>query len=108
MCGPLPGIHQRDAVSHELLHAEPLCHAPELSGRQRQHQLQRLTDSGGKSLSHGLFFDVGYTWSKAPGTIQNATNSQPATQWYTLRNGNLTYGPIPFDHRHTLTAFWTY
>jgi hypothetical protein len=61
-----------------------------------------------KSLSHGLFFDVGYTWSKALGTIQNATNSQPTTQWYTLRNGNLTYGPIPFDHRLTLTAFWTY
>jgi hypothetical protein len=61
-----------------------------------------------KSLSHGLFFDVGYTWSKALGNLQNATSTQATYQWYTMRNGRLNYGPIPFDHRHTLTAFWTY
>jgi len=61
-----------------------------------------------KSLSHGLFFDLGYTWSKALGNLQNATSTQATYQWYTMRNGALNYGPIPFDHRHTFTAFWTY
>jgi hypothetical protein len=61
-----------------------------------------------KSMSHGLFLDLGYTWSKALGTLQNATDSQSTYTWYTMRNGNLNYGPIPFDHRHTFTAFWTY
>lgn len=61
-----------------------------------------------KSFSHGLFLDVGYTWSKALGNLQNATSTQGTYQWYTTRNGGLNYGPIPFDHRHTFTAFWTY
>jgi Carboxypeptidase regulatory-like domain len=61
-----------------------------------------------KSLSHGLLVDVGYTFSKALGNLQNASNTQAQYQWYTLRNGRLNYGPLPFDHRHTLTAFWTW
>ena len=61
-----------------------------------------------KALSHGLMVDIGYTWSKALGDLQNATNTQGGYTWYTLRNGRLNYGPLPFDHRHTLTAFWTW
>jgi hypothetical protein len=61
-----------------------------------------------KSLSHGVLVDVAYTWSHALGDIQNATSTTALSQFYTTRNGRLNYGPIPFDHRHTLTAFWTY
>ena len=61
-----------------------------------------------KSLSHGLLVDLGYTWSKALGNLQNATSTTASYTWYTLRNGRLNYGPLPFDHRQTLTAFWTW
>ena len=61
-----------------------------------------------RNVGHGLFFDLGYTFSKALGNLQNATDTEGTYQWYTMRNGKLNYGPIPFDHRHTLTAFWTY
>ena len=67
-----------------------------------------LQVEGRKNLSHGLFFDLAYTWSHGLGTMQNASNTQAAYTWYTLRNGHLNYGPIPFDHRHTFTSFWTY
>lgn len=67
-----------------------------------------LQVEGRKGLSHGLFFDVAYTWSHGLGTEQNATDTQGTYTWYTMRNGHLNYGPIPFDHRHTFTSFWTY
>ena len=61
-----------------------------------------------KSLSHGLLVDVAYTWSHALGDLFNTTSTTATSQFFTLRNGRLNYGPIPFDHRHTLTSFWTY
>lgn len=61
-----------------------------------------------KNLTHGLLVDFSYTYSKALGDIQNATSTTATYQWYTLRNARLNYGPLPFDHRHTMVSFWTW
>lgn len=61
-----------------------------------------------QEYSHGLLLGANYTWSHALGDIQNANNQTATSQWFTLRNTRLNYGPTPFDRRHVFNAFWTY
>jgi hypothetical protein len=57
---------------------------------------------------HGLTMDASYTWSHVLGTLQNSTGQQGNTTWYTMRNGELNYGPTPFDQRNVLIAYGLY
>ena len=62
-----------------------------------------------KAYSHGLDFRRQLhleprCWERR-GT---PATKPPAAQWWTLRNGNLMYGPDAFDHRQTLTMYGTY
>jgi hypothetical protein len=59
-----------------------------------------------KAMSHGLQFQFNYTWSHAIG-------DQTANQQYIYSANspfhlNLDKSGEPFDHRHTITAFWFY
>ncbi len=79
--------------------------------------LQQTTDGGRsnynaavvsfrKAMSHGLQYQLNYTWSHAIGT-------QGTNQQYIYSNGDpynygLDYGSEFFDHRHTLTGLWYY
>ncbi|HLK64661.1 MAG TPA: carboxypeptidase-like regulatory domain-containing protein [Bryobacteraceae bacterium] len=61
-----------------------------------------------KQASHGLFADFNFNWSHALGTELNNTGQAGDYQWFTLRNGRLSYGPSPFDRRMVMNAYWTY
>lgn len=60
------------------------------------------------SLSHGLVMSGNYTWSHTLSTENNLSDQTGTTTWQTLRNGNLNYGPTPFDHRHVLNIYGSY
>src|SRR5262249_41355881 len=55
-----------------------------------------------KSNTHGLFLDFSYSWSHTLGTVNNSNDQTATTTWATLRDGHLSYGPTPFDHRHSV------
>ena len=57
---------------------------------------------------HGLSMDASYTWSHTLGTLQNAQGQSGNTTWYTMRNGELNYGPTPFDQRQVFIAYGLY
>ena len=67
-----------------------------------------------KRLSHGLTFDLNYTWSHGLDDVSNGgvfainTNTAIGTQIspYGLRQGN--YGNSDYDIRHSLTGDWVY
>ncbi|MGA2137021.1 MAG: hypothetical protein ABSH50_32415, partial [Bryobacteraceae bacterium] len=67
-----------------------------------------------KHLSHGLTFDLNYTWSHGLDDVSNGgvfpinTNTAIGTQIspYGLRQGN--YGNSDYDIRHSLTGDWVY
>jgi hypothetical protein len=67
-----------------------------------------------KRLSHGLSFDLNYTWSHGLDEVSNGgiftinTNTAIATQIspYGLRQQN--YGNSDYDIRHSLTGDWVY
>ncbi len=67
-----------------------------------------------KHLSHGLSFDLNYTWSHGLDDVSNGgvfainTNTAIGTQIspYGLRQGN--YGNSDYDIRHSLTGDWVY
>ena len=67
-----------------------------------------------KHLSHGLSFDLNYTWSHGLDDVSNGgvfainTNTSIGTQIspYGLRQGN--YGNSDYDIRHSLTGDWVY
>lgn len=61
-----------------------------------------------KNLSHGLMADFNFTWSHALGDMLNATSQTAGYQWFTMRNGKLSYGPSPFDRRMVFNSYWTY
>lgn len=61
-----------------------------------------------QEFSKGLLLGANYTWAKALGNIQNASDQTGTSQWFTLRDAGLNYGPTPFDRRHVFNAFWTY
>jgi hypothetical protein len=61
-----------------------------------------------RAMNHGLTLNAWYVWSHTLGNISNSDDQTSGSQWSTLRNGNLNYGPTPFDHRHAFTAYWTY
>jgi hypothetical protein len=61
-----------------------------------------------KSLSHGFVINGNFTWSHGFGTQLNSSDQTATYQWWTMRNGNLNYGPSPFDRRMVFNAFWTY
>jgi hypothetical protein len=61
-----------------------------------------------KAFSHGLTAQVNFTWSHSLGDLLNLNDQTATYQWWTQRNGALSYGPSPFDHRYALNAFWTY
>lgn len=61
-----------------------------------------------REFSHGFFADFNLTWSHALGDLLNATDQSAGYQWFTLRNGAVSYGPSPFDRRLVLNAYWTY
>ncbi|HKE22724.1 MAG TPA: carboxypeptidase-like regulatory domain-containing protein [Bryobacteraceae bacterium] len=61
-----------------------------------------------KNLTHGLSGTVNFTYSHGLGNMLNASDQTATYQWFTMRNGNLSYGPSPFDHRFALNGFWTY
>jgi hypothetical protein len=56
----------------------------------------------------GLFVGTNFTWSHAMGDILNASDQTATYQWFTTRNARLNYGPLPFDQRKVLNAYWTY
>ena len=60
------------------------------------------------SFSHGLVMAGNYTWSHVLGTINNLSSQSGGTTWTTLRNGHLSYGPTPFDHRHVVNIYGSY
>lgn len=56
---------------------------------------------------HGMQFDVNYTWSHTLGI--NTQNSWTGVfNQFTARNERLSYGPLPFDIRHSVHANGTY
>src|SRR5450755_800940 len=67
-----------------------------------------------RHLSHGLTFDLNYTWSHGLDDVSNGgvfainTNTAIGTQIspYGLRQGN--YGNSDYDIRHSLTGDWVY
>jgi hypothetical protein len=61
-----------------------------------------------KQFSHGLQGAVNFTWSHALGDLLNLSDQAATYQWFTLRNGALSYGPSPFDRRLIFNAYWTY
>ncbi len=61
-----------------------------------------------QEYKHGLLLGANYTWSHALSAIQNRDDQTGTSQWFTLRNARLNYGPTPFDRRHVFNAFWTY
>src|SRR5262249_36300987 len=58
--------------------------------------------------AHGLLLGANYTWAHALSDIQNTSDQTATSQWFTLRDARLNYGPTPFDRRHVFNAFWTY
>src|SRR5262249_9117659 len=61
-----------------------------------------------RAFSHGLVIQGNYTWSHSLGTVNNAMDQTAGTTWDTLRNGNLSYGPLPTDRRHAVNIFGSY
>ncbi len=59
--------------------------------------------------THGMEFNVNYTWSHSLGiAAQNGIQSQNPLIYYTDRNFRLNYGPSLFDIRHVVHASGTY
>lgn len=56
---------------------------------------------------HGMQFDVNYTWSHTLGINTNNSWTGVFNQ-YTMRDLGLSYGPLPFDVRHSVHANGTY
>ncbi len=61
-----------------------------------------------KAFSHGLAFTGNFVWSHSMGDLLNSSDQTATYQWFTQRNGHLSYGPSPFDHRLAWNSFWTY
>jgi hypothetical protein len=61
-----------------------------------------------RSLSRGLMGSVSYTWSHTMGTQGNVTGQAAEATWITQRDAGLSYGDTSFDHRHSITGYWTY
>ena len=59
-----------------------------------------------KAMSHGLQFQFNYTWSHAIG--DQTANQQYIYSANSPYHLNLDKSGEPFDHRHTITAFWFY
>jgi hypothetical protein len=59
-------------------------------------------------MSRGLMANVSYTWSHALGNQNNVTGQGAESTWITLRDARLSYADSPFDHRHSITTYWTY
>ena len=60
------------------------------------------------SFSHGLVMTANYAWSHTLGTVNNLSDQTGTTTWQTLRNGQLNYGPTPFDHRQVINIYGSY
>jgi hypothetical protein len=60
------------------------------------------------AFSHGLMMAGNYVWSHTLGTVNNLNGQTANTTWATLRNGHLSYGPTPFDHRHVVNIHGSY
>src|SRR6185503_6400604 len=60
-------------------------------------------------LTHGMQFNVNYTWSHSLGiAAQNGIQGQGNNIYYTQRNFKLNYGPSLFDIRHAVHISGTY
>jgi Carboxypeptidase regulatory-like domain len=83
------GVNYLDAAGHTNYHAL------QIDLRQR--------------LTHGMQFNVNYTWSHSLGiAAQNGIQGQGNNIYYTQRNFRLNYGPSLFDIRHVLHLSGTY
>jgi hypothetical protein len=102
------GFNQASSYPMNFFQANPFVTSMNYQDDNGNTNYNALQAQVRKDLSHGLLVDVGYTYSKALGNIQNSTSTTATYQWYTVRNGALNHGPLPFDHRQTLTAFWTW
>ncbi len=60
------------------------------------------------AFSHGLVMAGNYAWSHTLGTVNNFNDQTATTTWATLRNGHLSYGPTPFDHRQVVNIYGSY
>ncbi len=60
------------------------------------------------AFSHGLVMAGNYVWSHTLGTVNNLSDQTATTTWATLRNGHLSYGPTPFDHRQVVNIYGSY
>jgi hypothetical protein len=60
------------------------------------------------AFSHGLLMAGNYAWSHTLGTVNNLNGQTANTTWATLRNGRLSYGPTPFDHRQVVNIYGSY
>jgi hypothetical protein len=60
------------------------------------------------AFSHGLVLAGNYVWSHTLGTVNNLNDQTATTTWTTLRNGRLSYGPTPFDHRNVVNIYGSY
>jgi hypothetical protein len=60
------------------------------------------------AFSHGLVMAGNYVWSHVLGTVNNLNGQTGNTSWQTLRNGHLSYGPTPFDHRQVVNVYGSY
>src|SRR5262249_51973316 len=60
-------------------------------------------------LTHGMQFNVNYTWSHSLGiAAQNGIQGQGNNIYYTQRNFGLNYAPSLFDIRHAVHISGTY
>jgi len=59
-------------------------------------------------FNQGLSLGANYVWAHGLGDLLNETDQAAGFTWYTLRNARLSYGPSPFDRKHTFNAYWTY
>ena len=60
------------------------------------------------AFRHGLVMAANYAWSHTLGTVNNFNDQTATTTWATLRNGHLSYGPTPFDHRQVVNIYGSY
>lgn len=120
------GNHYVHEFNGRDLNAAPLYGTEQLLGGQARsggsYQFQGYLDSHYNSLqvslnhraSHGLFVQVGYTYSKALGYVSDNTWENglrfncPPSATDPAGCQQLNYGPLSFDHTHNFKAAYVY
>jgi len=102
------GFTQATGYPINLFVANPLANAVNYENDDANTNYNGLQIHYQHAAVHGLTMDASYTWSHTLGTLQNSQGQSGNTTWYTMRNGELNYGPTPFDQRQVFIAYGLY